>query len=64
MLLRREYCDKLDKPGMAEPIVAKNRHGRIGDVSLVFSKEYARFDNYAREESAAQHNRDWDSLGA
>lgn len=45
-LFRREYYDPQDKPGMAEVIVAKNRHGSVGDVSLLFRKEYAQFANY------------------
>lgn len=46
-LLRREYYDPMDKPGRAELIVAKNRHGAIGDVKLTFRKEIAKFSNYA-----------------
>lgn len=46
-LLRREYYDPHDKPGMAELIVAKNRHGGIGTVNLTFRKEIAQFANYA-----------------
>ncbi len=45
-LLRREYYDPLDKPGMAELIVAKNRHGSVGSVNLTFRKEFAQFVNY------------------
>jgi len=45
-LLRREYYDPMDKPGMAELIVAKNRHGGIGNVNLIFRKEFAQFNNY------------------
>jgi replicative DNA helicase len=45
-LLRREYYDAMDKPGMAELIVAKNRHGAIGTVNLHFRKELAQFANY------------------
>lgn len=46
-LLRREYYDPNDKPGMAELIVAKNRHGGIGTVNLTFRKEFALFANYS-----------------
>jgi replicative DNA helicase len=46
-LLRREYYDPMDKPGMAELIVAKNRHGGIGSVNLAFRKEIAQFANFA-----------------
>ena len=45
-LLRREYYDPNDKPGMAELIVAKNRHGGVGSVNLTFRKEFAQFANY------------------
>lgn len=45
-LLRREYYDPMDKPGMAELIVAKNRHGAVGSVNLTFRKEVAQFANY------------------
>lgn len=46
-LLRREYYDPLDKPGMAELIVGKNRHGGVGSVNLTFRKEIAQFVNYS-----------------
>ncbi len=45
-LLRREYYDPYDKPGMAEIIVAKNRHGPVGSVHLTYRKELAQFANY------------------
>ncbi|MFY7842678.1 MAG: replicative DNA helicase [Rhabdochlamydiaceae bacterium] len=46
-LLRKEYYDPYDKPGLAELIVAKNRHGSIGSVNLAFRKEIAQFANYS-----------------
>lgn len=45
-LLRREYYDPYDKPGQAELIVAKNRHGAIGSIQLTFRKELAQFANF------------------
>ncbi len=45
-LFRREYYDAMDKPGLAELIVAKNRHGGIGNINLTFRKELAQFANY------------------
>ena len=45
-LLRREYYDPNDKPGMAEVIVGKNRHGGVGSVNLTFTKELVQFRNY------------------
>ncbi len=48
-LLRREYYDPYDKPGLAELIIAKNRHGAIGNVQLTFRKELAQFANYSSQ---------------
>lgn len=45
-LLRREYYDPNDKPGLAEVIIAKNRHGAIGTVNLTYRKEVVQFANY------------------
>ncbi len=45
-LLRREYYDPMDKPGMAELIIAKNRHGGIGNITMTYRKELAQFANY------------------
>jgi replicative DNA helicase len=45
-LFRRDYYDKHDKPGLAELLVAKNRHGGVGDISLTFRKEIGQFANY------------------
>lgn len=52
-LLRREYYDAYDKPGMAELIVAKNRHGGIGTINLTFRKEFTQFNNYSGLNSSA-----------
>ncbi|MCX6994857.1 MAG: replicative DNA helicase [Chlamydiae bacterium] len=53
-LLRREYYDPLDKPGMAELIVAKNRHGAIGSVHLTYRKEVVQFGSYTATKAVAQ----------
>ena len=45
-MLRREYYDPMDKPGMAELIIAKNRHGGIGNINLTYRKEIVQFANY------------------
>lgn len=45
-LLRREYYDAMDKPGTAELIIAKNRHGGVGSVNLMFRKDITQFQNY------------------
>lgn len=47
LMLRRDYYDPNDKPGMAELIVAKNRHGSVGNVHLSFIKEIGQFRNYS-----------------
>lgn len=44
-LLRREYYDQYDKPGTAELIIAKNRHGAVGSIHFAFRKELAQFAN-------------------
>jgi replicative DNA helicase len=48
-LLRREYYDPMDKPGMAELIIGKNRHGPVGSVNLTYRKEFAHFSNYLQQ---------------
>ncbi len=45
-LLRREYYDPYDKPGMAEIIIGKNRHGQAGSVEMTYRKEFTQFANY------------------
>jgi replicative DNA helicase len=57
-VFRREYYNANDKPGLAEVIVAKNRHGGVGDVELAFRKKFAKFNNYQRENSNAPSNDD------
>jgi replicative DNA helicase len=49
-VFRREYYNANDKPGTAEVIVAKNRHGAIGDVMLAFRKKFGAFGNYTSSE--------------
>lgn len=45
-LLRREYYDPNDKPGQAELIIGKNRHGEVGCIPLSFDKELVVFTDY------------------
>lgn len=45
LLHRPEYYDPIDKPGIAELIVAKNRNGATAKLDLVFEKELMRFSD-------------------
>lgn len=48
LLLREEYYAPTDQnQGLAEVIIAKQRNGPVGSISLVFIKEYTRFENLA-----------------
>jgi replicative DNA helicase len=49
-LLRREYYDPYDRPGQAELIVAKNRHGSTGNITLTYRKELAQFANFSQQQ--------------
>ncbi len=57
-LLRREYYDPYDKPGMAELIIGKNRHGSVGDVPLTFRKELGQFTNHTPIQNNASNAED------
>jgi len=51
LMLRHEYYDKDVRPGEADVIIAKQRNGPVGDITLRFFAEYARFENFvARDE--------------
>ncbi len=56
LMFRRDYYNPNDKPGMAEVIIAKNRHGQIGDVHLTFRKKFAQFRNYVPEAGGSMGN--------
>ncbi|WP_437207187.1 DnaB-like helicase C-terminal domain-containing protein [Planctomicrobium sp. SH664] len=47
ILHRPEAYDPENRPGEADLIVAKNRHGPIGTVELVWLKEMLRFGDKA-----------------
>lgn len=57
-LLRREYYDPYDKPGHAEIIIAKNRHGQVGSVELTYRKEFTQFANYSAAPAAQESTAD------
>jgi replicative DNA helicase len=51
LILREEYYSPTEEnKGVAEVIIAKQRHGPVGTVKLAFLPEYMRFSNLARSE--------------
>ena len=49
LLIREEYYNPTEQnKGLAEAIIAKQRHGPVGTVRLSFIKEYTRFENLAQ----------------
>jgi len=57
-LLRPEYYDPHNKPGLGELIVAKNRHGKVGSINLTYRKECVQFANYSPIDMAANADND------
>ena len=55
-LFRPEYYNPSHKPGLAEVIVAKNRHGKVGSVSLTYRKSIAQFQNYTHSSNETDNN--------
>jgi len=49
LMYRPDYYDPYDRPGRAELIVAKNRHGGVGTVTLTYRKELAQFANFSAQ---------------
>lgn len=58
-LLRREYYDPNDKPGHAEIIVAKNRHGAVGNINMTYRKEFAKFENFSPLRAPSSRNHEF-----
>ena len=54
LLFRPEYYNPQHKPGLAEIIVAKNRHGKVGSVNLTYRKSLAQFQNYTPMETESE----------
>ena len=46
LLLRKEYYNAEDEPGLADVIIAKQRNGPTRDIKLRFFEEYTRFENF------------------
>lgn len=60
LLTRDEYYaetdeERMELEGKAIVIIAKQRNGPVGDVPLIFIKEFARFENRAEEAEAYQN---------
>ncbi len=51
MLHRPDYHEPGQNEGLVEVIVAKQRNGPTGEVSLMYVKQYMRFENFAVEHS-------------
>ena len=45
-LHRPEAYDPEDRPGEADLIVAKNRNGPVGEVTLAYVKQYLRYEDF------------------
>ena len=52
MLHRADYHEPGKQEGMVDVIIAKQRNGPTGEVSLMYVKQYMRFENYAGESSS------------
>jgi replicative DNA helicase len=52
MLHRPDYHEPGQHEGLIEVIVAKQRNGPTGDVSLMYVKQFMRFENFAVEHSS------------
>lgn len=53
LLHRPEYHEPGQQEGLVEVIVGKQRNGPIGDVQLMYIKQYMRFENFAVEHSGS-----------
>jgi replicative DNA helicase len=55
LLHREEYYKPTEaNAGLAQIIIAKQRNGPTGDVTLRFFREYMRFENYSRRAEPMQ----------
>ncbi len=53
LLHRPEYHEPGQHEGMVEVIVGKQRNGPTGEISLMYIKQYMRFENFAVEHSSS-----------
>lgn len=54
LLHRPDFYDKADRPGEADIIVAKNRHGETGTVRLSWLAPLGRFENFCHAVAVAE----------
>ncbi|MCB1194818.1 replicative DNA helicase [bacterium] len=50
LMVRPEYYDKDNRPGETDVFIAKQRNGPVGEFTLRFFSEYARFENFTQRE--------------
>ncbi|MBN1522114.1 MAG: replicative DNA helicase [Candidatus Aureabacteria bacterium] len=55
LLMRPDYYEKDEKPGIAEVNIAKQRNGPVGKFDLKFFIEFTRFDNLAEKDELDEH---------
>lgn len=55
---RKDAVDPMNSPGIAELIVAKNRHGTVGRIKLVYRKEFTKFENHSPIPKSEQPSED------
>jgi len=55
LLMRPDYYEKEEKPGIAEVNIAKQRNGPVGKFELKFFEEYTRFENLAEKDELDEH---------
>ena len=56
LLLRKEYYDEAESPGLGEIIVGKNRHGNTGTIKLTYRKEFAQFVNHTGQDEEEEED--------
>ena len=55
LLHREDYFNPTeDNAGLAQIIIAKQRNGPVGEVTLRFFREYMRFENFTRKAEPMQ----------
>ena len=50
LMVRPDYYDKEERKGETDVMIAKQRNGPVGEITLKFTSECARFDNFTSRE--------------